>query len=174
MKFSNPDKNQVLITLSKKEFSDRFEKIDLSDKKDILIAVKAILKNKAFKRIVPDLSGKFFLSFGELGNNYFILLQKRTLKPHKKQNEYLLVFNNFEDLELFVLNLSYKCSNSSLYKSKNNFYLICSTDTSADKIISFSSEFCGKAFRDSKKISAVKEYATLLCSDNAIEKIKLK
>lgn len=174
MKFSNPDKNEVLITLSKKEFSDRFKKIDLSDKKDILTAVKAILKNKAFKRIIPDLSGKFFLSFGEFGNNYFILLQKRTLKPRKNQKEYLLIFNNFKNLELFVLNLSYKCSSSSLYKIKNNFYLIFSTETSADKIICFSSEFCGKAFKDLKKISAVKEYGTLLCDENAIEKIKLK
>lgn len=174
MKFSNPDKNQVLITLSKKEFSDRFEKTDLSDKKDILIAVKAILKNKAFKKIVPDLSGKFFFSFGELGNNYFILLQKRTLKPRKNQKEYLLIFNNFKNLELFVLNLFYKCSSSSLYKIKNNFYLIFQTDTSAERIISFGSEFCGKTYKDSKKISAVKEYGTLLCNDNAIEKIKSK
>lgn len=171
MKLSNPKKNQILIILSKKEFSDIFKNHGFKNSQDITNAFENLLKSKIIKKLIPQLSGRISLKISVNFENCFIFIQKN---HYNNQKEYMLIFNDFENIEVFSENFIYDFKNSSLYLFNNLYYLIFFSDTDKDKIIPFCKEFCLNVSNDSKKISAIKEYGRIICPNHAIEKLKSK
>lgn len=170
MKLLYPTCGKIKILVSDSEIKEYFGgygNISENNAKTIE-SINRVLKKAVPERFLKKLGNKILFEMSKTDSGCIISLSSSVIR---KENELLLIFKSFENLIFFCSCLKTELKQSELYKFKNDYILFLPSKLSKN-IVTFSKEFCKAVIKDKKISAAVKEYGTLICKNNAIEKIK--
>lgn len=170
MKLLYPTCGKIKILVSDSEIKEYFGGYgNISENNPhTLDSINLILKKAVPERFLKRLGNKILFEMSKTDGGCIISLSSSVIR---KENELLLIFKSFENLIFFCSCLKTEPKQSELYKFKNDYILFLPSKLSKN-IVTFSKEFCKAVIKDKKISAAVKEYGTLICKNNAIEKIK--
>lgn len=170
MKLLYPTCGKIKILVSDSEIKEYFGGYDNISENNphTLDSIILILKKAVPERFLKRLGNKILFEMSKTDAGCIISLSSSVIR---KENELLLIFKSFENLIFFCSCLKTEPKQSELYKFKNDYILFLPSKLSKN-IVTFSKEFCKAVIKDKKISAAVKEYGTLICKNNAIEKIK--
>ena len=170
MKLLYPTCGKIKILVSDSEIKEYFGGYgNISEKNSQTIeSINRILKKAVPERFLKKLGNKILFEMSKTDGGCIISLSSSNIK---KESELLLIFKDFENLIFFCISLKTVPKQSELYKFKSNYILFLPSKPNKNTV-TFSKEFCKSVIEDKKISAAVKEYGTLICKNNAIEKIK--